>query len=175
MQTEGRKGFPVALLGTAVITLALDQLSKALIRILLPQGEAVSLGGFGEIRQLRNPGTAFGIIEGRSWPLFLASIAVFVILVAVLWRWGGPGTAAFQVGLGLIIGGALGNIIDRIALGAVVDFVDLGFWPMRSWPVFNLADLAIVAGVGMILIIVVKDSFKRPRQLEVGDSTPPED
>lgn len=172
MQTEGRKSFPVTLLGTVLITLALDQLSKALIRILLPQGEVVSLGGFGEIRQLRNPGTAFGIIEGRSWPLFLASIAVFVILVIVLWRYGGPGSAAFQVGLGLIIGGALGNIIDRIALGAVVDFIDLGFWPMRSWPVFNLADLAIVVGVGMILVIVLKDSFRKPSPLEEGGKDP---
>jgi len=172
VQTEGRKGFPVTLLGTALITLAFDQLSKALIRVLLPQGQILSLGGFGELRQLRNPGTAFGIIEGRSWPLFLASIAVFVVLVVVLWRWGGSGSAAFQVGLGLIIGGALGNIIDRITLGAVVDFVDLGFWPLRSWPVFNLADLAIVAGVGMILIIVIKDSFKKPLLPEEGGQDP---
>jgi signal peptidase II len=172
VQTEGRKGFPVTLLGTALITLVLDQLSKGLIRVLLPRGEVVSLGGFGAIRQLRNPGTAFGIIEGRSWPLFLASIAVFAVLVVVLWRWGGPGSAAFQVGLGLIIGGAIGNIIDRIVLGAVVDFVDIGFWPMRSWPVFNLADLAIVVGVGMILIIVVKDSFRKAPPLEEGGRDP---
>jgi len=153
-------------LGTAFAALAVDQLSKALVRIFLPQGKSLLLGGFGELQQLRNPGTAFGIIEGRSWPLFLTSIAVFVVLIVVLWRWGGPGSAFFQVGLGLIIGGALGNIIDRIALGAVVDFIDLGFWPMRSWPVFNFADLAIVIGVGMTLIVVIKDSFtKQPQEV----------
>jgi signal peptidase II len=161
VQDKGRKGLPVTLLVTALITLVLDQSSKALVRILLTQDKTVSLGGFGELRQLRNPGTAFGIIEGRSWPLFLASIAVFIVLVLVLWHWGGPGSAIFQAGLGLIIGGAVGNIIDRIALGAVIDFIDLGFWPMRSWPVFNLADLAIVVGVGIILIVVIKDSFVR--------------
>lgn len=160
MQTEGRKGFPVTLLVTALVTLAADQLSKALVRIFLAPGEVISLGGFGKLTQVRNPGTAFGIIEGRSWPLFVASIVIFFILVAVLWRWGGPGTALFQVGLGLIIGGAVGNIIDRIALGAVVDFIDLGFWPMRSWPVFNLADLAIVIGVGITLVMVIKDGFR---------------
>lgn len=165
VQTKGRKGLPVTLLVTALVTLAIDQLSKALIRIFLPSGEEILMGGFGKLVQVRNPGTAFGIIEGRSWPLFLVSIAIFFILVLVLWRWGGPGSAFFQLGLGLIIGGAVGNIIDRIALGAVVDFIDLGFWPMRSWPVFNLADLAIVAGVGITLIIVIKDSFARkPRQ-----------
>jgi signal peptidase II len=164
MQTEGRKGLPVALLVTALATLAIDQLSKALVRVFLPCGEEISLGGFGKLVQVRNPGTAFGIIEGRSWPLFLASIVIFFVLVVVLWRWGGPGTVFFQAGLGLIIGGAVGNIIDRIALGAVVDFIDLGFWPMRSWPVFNLADLAIVIGVGITLIIVIKDGFRREPQ-----------
>lgn len=164
MQAKGRKGLPLTLLATASITLALDQLTKALVRIMLPEGKTVSLGGFGDLRQLRNPGTAFGIIEGRSWPLFLASIAVFAVLVLVLWRWGGPGSKVFQAGLGLIIGGALGNIIDRSVLGAVVDFIDLGFWPMRSWPVFNLADLAIVVGVGIILVVVIGDSFKKKPQ-----------
>jgi signal peptidase II len=159
VQKERRKGFPVALAVTATVSLAIDQASKALIRVFLPTGDSLSLGGFAEIRQVRNPGTAFGIIEGRSWPLFLASIAVFFVLILVLWRWGGPGTAFFQVGLGLIIGGAVGNIIDRIALGEVVDFIDLEFWPMGSWPVFNLADLAIVAGVVITLIIVIKSSF----------------
>jgi len=164
VQTEGRKGFPVTLLVTTLITLAIDQLSKALTRIYLPSGESVSLGDFGKLYQVRNPGTAFGIIQGRSWPLFLVSIVVFFVLVLVLWRWGGPGSAFFQAGLGLIIGGAIGNIIDRIALGAVVDFIDLGFWPMRSWPVFNFADLAIVIGVGMTLIVVIKESFRREPQ-----------
>ena len=164
MQTEGRKGFPVTLLVTTLITLAIDQLSKALTRIYLPSGESVSLGDFGKLYQVRNPGTAFGIIQGRSWPLFLVSIVVFFVLVLVLWRWGGPGSAFFQAGLGLIIGGAVGNIIDRIALGAVIDFIDLGFWPMRSWPVFNFADLAIVIGVGMTLIVVIKESFRREPQ-----------
>lgn len=164
MQTKGRKGFPVTLLVTTLITLAIDQLSKALTRIYLPSGESVSLGDFGKLYQVRNPGTAFGIIQGRSWPLFLVSIVVFFVLVLVLWRWGGPGSAFFQAGLGLIIGGAIGNIIDRIALGAVVDFIDLGFWPMRSWPVFNFADLAIVIGVGMTLIVVIKESFRREPQ-----------
>ncbi len=165
MQAEGRKGLPVTLLVTVLLTLAMDQLSKGLARIFLGQDKVVSLGGFGELRQIRNPGTAFGLIEGRSLTLFLGSVAVFVVLIVVLWRWGGPGSAVFQAGMGLIIAGAVGNIIDRIALGAVIDFIDLGFWPMRSWPVFNLADLAIVLGVGIVLVLVIRDSVRqRPRE-----------
>ncbi len=149
-------------MATALITLAVDQLSKALIRIYIPVGEkSLSLGGFGEIRQVRNPGTAFGIIQGRSWPLFVVSIVVFVLLLAVLWKWGRREAIMFQIGLGLIIGGALGNIIDRVSLGAVVDFIDLGFWPMKSWPVFNLADLAIVIGVVITMIMVIREGWKR--------------
>ena len=109
-----------------------------------------------ELRQVRNPGTAFGIITGKPWPLFLVSVVVFSLLVLVLWRWGRPGGTVFQVGLGLIIGGALGNIIDRIFLGEVVDFIDFGFWP-----VFNFADTAIVVGVGITLVIVARQSWKK--------------
>jgi len=141
---------------TALVTLALDQISKAVIRIYLEPGTTLSWGGFIKIRQIRNPGTAFGIISGKPWPLFVVSVVVFFLLLVVLWRWGGPGSTLFQAGLGLICGGAVGNIIDRVALGEVVDFIDLGFWP-----VFNLADLAIVVGVGITLIIVVKESWKK--------------
>ncbi|MDI6829910.1 MAG: signal peptidase II [Actinomycetota bacterium] len=165
MQAEGRKGLPLTLAAAFLAALALDQASKAMVRALLPQGERVVSLSFIKLRQVRNPGTAFGIIQGRSWPLFLASIAVFAVLLLALWRWGRPGGRLFQAGLGLIMGGAVGNIIDRIALGAVVDFIDVGFWP-----VFNLADTAIVVGVGMVLLSVIMDTSRtRPgREREKG-------
>lgn len=145
---------PLTLFATALITLVMDQLSKAIVRIHLPLGETVSLG-FLEFRQVRNPGTAFGLITSKAWPLFVVSIVLFFVLILVLWKWGGPGSRVFQMGLGLIIGGALGNIIDRLTLGEVVDFIDVGFWP-----VFNIADIAIVAGVGIVLVIVAKQTWK---------------
>lgn len=154
MQAEGRKGFPLTLAVTSLATLVLDQASKATVRIWLPQDSEGFSFSFIRVHQVRNPGTAFGIIQGRSWPLFLASIAVFSVLLLVLWWWGGPGGRLFQAGLGLIIGGAIGNIIDRVVLGAVVDFIDVGFWP-----VFNLADTAIVIGVGLVILLVVKEAL----------------
>lgn len=153
MQTEGRKGAPLTLLVTAFITLACDQISKSIIRIYMPRGEYISLGFF-KITHARNPGTAFGLITGKPWPLFAASIAIFFLLLIVLWWWGGPGSIFFQVGMGLIVGGAVGNIIDRILQGSVVDFIDFGFWP-----VFNLADMAIVIGVIITLFIVIKETW----------------
>lgn len=155
MQAKRGKGIPLTLVVTALITLAADQLSKAAVRLHLPLGETVDLAVF-RLQQVRNPGTAFGIISVRSWPLYIASMAVFCLLVLLLWWLGRPGTTSFQAGLGLIVGGAAGNIIDRIALGAVVDFIDF-----RIWPVFNIADLAIVTGVVITMIIVIRDAWSK--------------
>jgi signal peptidase II len=156
VQTKRGKSVPVTLLVAALIALVVDQLSKAIVRIYLPSSTSVSIDGFLRLQQVRNPGTAFGIIRGESWMLFLGSIVVLLVLLLALWKWGEPGSHLFQVGLGLIIGGAIGNIIDRIVLGEVVDFIDF-----KIWPVFNIADFAIVVGVLITMIIVLKDSLKK--------------
>jgi signal peptidase II len=156
VQAKRGKSVPVTLLVAASIALVVDQLSKVVVRIYLPSNTSVSIDGFLRLHQIRNPGTAFGIIKGQSWLLFLGSILVLLVLLLALWKWGGPGSRLFQVGLGLIIGGAIGNIIDRIVLGEVIDFMDF-----RIWPVFNVADLAIVVGVAITMIIVLKDSLKK--------------
>lgn len=154
MQAERREGSPLILLASALLVLAMDQTSKALVRIFLPAGESVDLGLF-RLRQVRNPGTAFGLLHGRSTALFIASIAALTVLLLALWWWGRTRSGLFQVFLGLIIGGALGNIIDRILLGEVVDFIDL-----RFWPVFNLADTAIVVGVIYAIAVILVDTWK---------------
>ncbi|MBC7254135.1 MAG: signal peptidase II [Actinobacteria bacterium] len=139
---------------TAAAALAADQASKALVRCFLPPGKTLDLHLLA-LRQVRNPGTAFGLIRGQSLPFFLGSVALLLVLVLVLWRFRGEEGRAFTAALGLIIGGALGNIIDRISLGAVVDFIDL-----RFWPVFNLADTAIVLGVGIALVLVIREVWR---------------
>ncbi len=160
MQAERRKDLPLTPTFAALAALALDQLSKALVRAYLPPGKTVSIW-FLDLRQARNSGIAFGIFPEMPWFLFILGTAVLVALVLVLWRWGRPGGAWFCAGLGLIIGGALGNIIDRIALGEVVDFIDFGFWP-----IFNIADTAIVVGVGIIMFIVAARSFREAKERE---------
>lgn len=138
---------------SALVVLALDQASKALVRTVLPTGKSIDLWVL-LLRQVRNPGTAFGLLRGKSPALFLASIAIFAVLLLALWRWGKTGSRLFQVAMGLIIGGALGNIIDRICLGEVVDFIDL-----RFWPVFNFADTAIVIGVILAIAVILVDMW----------------
>ncbi len=138
----------------AAAALAADQASKALVRWLLPRGKKLSLGPFA-LRQVRNPGTAFGLIQGGSTAFFLASVALLLVMVAVFWRLRRGEGRGLAVALGLIIGGALGNIVDRLSAGAVIDFIDL-----RFWPVFNLADTAIVVGAGIALFLVVRDVWR---------------
>lgn len=154
---QGRGGAPVTagsrprlLLATsAAIALAADQVSKTIALATLVPGERVDLLGslFGWLL-VRNSGGAFSILPGGGALLSLLTAAI-VVVVAV---WGYR-SGEFPAAFGLIIGGGLGNLADRIlrspgaGRGSVVDFIDLGFWPT-----FNLADVAITTGVGLLLL-----------------------
>lgn len=140
--------FPLALAGT----LAADQLSKALVRAWLPPGEFVKvLGEFLLLKQERNPGIAFSLFADGNNALIIALTSLLVALVAAYAFWARAGGRMAQAGLGMICGGALGNIIDRMACGKVIDFLDF-----RFWPVFNLADAAIVAGVALFVAAALR-------------------
>lgn len=106
-----------------------------------------------------NTGTAFGIGQGTSlWVLIGIALAISAWLLWLLSRAVKPAEA---IGLGLVIGGALGNVLDRIRLGSVRDFIDV-YWRSLHWPAFNLADVAIVCGLSLFLFFH-KDA-DRPRQ-----------
>ncbi|MGQ9476456.1 MAG: signal peptidase II [Actinomycetota bacterium] len=148
--------------------LAADQAAKALVHAFLPPGKSVNLGIF-VLRQVRNPGTAFGLIRGGPLPLFLGSVALLLVFTLVIWRFHRGGGRRLPVALGLIIGGALSNIIDRIFLEGVVDYIDL-----RFWPVFNLADVAIVVGAGLALLVAVREVWSEGRKsAEKTEEDPP--
>lgn len=138
-----RVGF---LFGTAVI---IDQVTKLIVRKLMDIGESYTvLGQFLRITYVENPGIAFGIRVGNG-SLFtilslLASVGVIVYLITH-WDEG----IGVKGSLALILGGAFGNLIDRIVYRQVVDFIDVGIKNIR-WPVFNLADSAVV--IGMVIL-----------------------
>jgi signal peptidase II len=141
------------LLGVGAATLAIDQVTKAWAVAELGDGRAIDLVGSLRLRLVLNYGAAFSLTDGRG-PLI--SILALVV-VALLLRTGRHATRpAMAVSLGLIVGGALGNLVDRafregdgLLGGGVIDFVDL-----QWWPVFNVADSAIV--VGAILLFVLQ-------------------
>ncbi len=147
----------VLLAGIAAGVLALDVLTKVLAVATLEDRPPVELlGGAIYLVLLRNPGAAFSMATGYTWVLTIVALVVVAVIVRIARRLASPGWA---IGLGLVLGGALGNLTDRLfrypgpLSGHVVDMVAL-FAPDGSvWPVFNAADSGIVCG-GILLVLM---------------------
>lgn len=137
----------------AITILVVDQLSKAWIRATLPHGAELPLWpGWVHLSHVLNRGAAWGMLSGQR--VFLIGVTLIVIVVVSLWARDivQRGTLA-RVGLGLVLGGAVGNLIDRIRFGAVTDFIDLDTpiaW-LQTFPVFNVADSALTIGVTLLI------------------------
>jgi signal peptidase II len=143
-----RVGNIFGIFGIAVI---LDQTTKALIRVMIDIGDTKAvIGQVVRITYVENPGIAFGIRVGNGFVFTLLSILASIgVVVYLITHWDeGNGVKS---GLALILGGACGNLIDRILYRQVVDFIDVGINEFR-WPVFNVADSAVV--VGMIIFFI---------------------
>ncbi len=134
-----------AAVGAAV--LALDQLSKAHVRADFAIGESTPLvDGFISLTRVHNTGAAFGIFPGRQYLLAAISVVVLVAIAVYVVR-ARPSNTLVRWGLTLVTSGALGNLIDRVLLGGVTDFFDLGWFP-----VFNVADIALDVGVALLVV-----------------------
>ena len=138
---------PLLLLVTvAGAVVALDRWTKLLAAARLPYNEPVPvLGEFVRLTYTRNSGVAFGIGQGTGFPYYLFSIVAAIAIVTMFVR-RRVHTGQRQLALALILGGALGNLWDRITAGEVIDFIEVGTrrW---YWPVFNVADSAVSIGV----------------------------
>jgi signal peptidase II len=134
------------LAAVAGAVLTIDQWTKALATANLPhRGPVPLLGSLVQLTYTRNSGVAFGLGAGTNFPFWLFSVAAVVVIVGLFLARRVHGTRT-QVALSLILGGALGNLVDRVAAGTVVDFILLS-WRGWDFPVFNLADSAVTAGV----------------------------
>lgn len=137
----------LSILLIAAFVVLIDQMAKDAVTATLGDGRVVSLpGGLVRLDYTRNTGAAFGIFP--SGGALFAGIAIIVgaTILAYAWKFS-DASPLVGVALGLVLGGAVGNLVDRVHLGYVVDFIDL-----RWWPVFNLADSAIVLGVGLLML-----------------------
>lgn len=138
----------------SAVVLIVDQCSKLIADSLLQFNQPVPLLPFLDLRMVYNPGAAFSFLSDASgWQRwFFVGLTLLVSLVLVVWlRRLSAGQARLAVALSLILGGAAGNLIDRVVYGHVIDFIDLyyGDW---HWPVFNLADSAISLGAGLLIL-----------------------
>ncbi|MGE5308456.1 MAG: signal peptidase II [Deltaproteobacteria bacterium] len=134
--------------------LVLDRITKIAAEHALAVGQSVPvIKGVFHFTLVHNTGAAFGLF--KNWVLLLAlvSACVLVLLWLTLVRAGkNPHLASYRIPLSLVFGGALGNLIDRLFLGYVIDFLDL-----RVWPVFNIADSAITIGAVLLAILLIRE------------------
>jgi signal peptidase II len=148
----------IALVLVAVAAIAADQLTKHIVSSRLALDEEIDVLGPFSIHHVQNSGIAFG--------LFASATAIVILLTGIAIAWmliffarSGARHPVLPVALGLVIGGSVSNLVDRVRLGHVTDFLDL-----KWWPAFNLADSFIVVGVGILLaVLVLADRAHRPR------------
>jgi signal peptidase II len=146
---EQRTGLLVAL-GLALGVFLLDQGTKALVEGSIGPGESIIvIPGFLSITHIRNDGGAFGILGGSPLVLLIGSVVAVVIVLWMLLA--GRPSRLTNLGCGLILGGAAGNLVDRLSTGEVTDFVHFSFWY-----VFNAADAAITVGVATLLVSALR-------------------
>jgi len=138
-----------------LLVVALDQLTKALVRARLPRNSSVIvIPGFMDFTHVTNTGAAFGILNNVDFPfkaVFVSIVAMgALVAVGVYAASLAHHQLAARIGLALIIGGAAGNLIDRAIVGSVVDFVDV-YWRAHHFWAFNVADSAITIGVSVMI------------------------
>jgi len=145
--------------GVAAVVLAADQITKAWLTSFLAPGQSVDVvGDLVRLVHGQNAGGLFGLFQGQALPFGLISFVVVGIIVAYHARSGR--NPYLSITLGLLLGGALGNLVDRLRLGYVVDFVDAGLGSVR-WYTFNVADAAISCAILLLLAASVWPSVAR--------------
>jgi signal peptidase II len=147
----------------ATLTLIADRVTKTTIANNLPLYESwyppvPFLKRLFIFTHTTNTGAAFGLFP-KQGALFI--IIAFVVITAIIYYHHHlpNGYSLVRLALGLQLGGALGNLIDRLRQGYVTDFVDLEFWPLQDWALFNLADSAIVVGVGLLALTMLREDI----------------
>lgn len=154
-----RKRDVLILPATAALVLLVDQVTKHLVMTRLAEGQSWDivpwLAPFVRITYVTNTGAAFGLFPQGGG--FFAVIAVIVIVAIILYYHSLPdGQWLLRVALGLQLGGAIGNLMDRLRYEwSVVDFIDFNFWPLHNWPISNLADVSVVAGVTLLALMML--------------------
>ena len=155
-----RSGFYLWIAGAIV---ALDQVAKALVDRYLELHESHTIvEGLARLTHVQNRGAAFGILSDADLPyqsVLFSVVSIFALGAIAVYAWKLPVTSLLpRAALALIMGGAVGNLLDRMRLGYVIDYVDV-YWGRHHWPAFNVADSAISVGVALLVL----DILRRPQ------------
>jgi len=141
---------------TAAIIMTADQVTKYMIVQRVPENTSIEIiPGLFSITHIRNTGMAFGLFQGYTGILTIISIVAIILIIALksILR---LNSTFYNICLGAVLGGALGNLIDRFLAGEVTDFINV-----RFIPVFNIADSSIFIGFSLIIILILKEYFKQ--------------
>lgn len=163
---QGREpGRAMHWLWLSLLLLLVDQASKYLARVMLAYGENVPVTSFFNWTHRHNPGAAFSFLANAGgWQqTFLIGLALVISVLLVYWLWRSPRILSYRLALSVILGGALGNVMDRLRLGYVEDFLDFHYahW---HWPSFNLADVWIVVGAILFIWTEIRQSPDKRRR-----------
>lgn len=147
-------------LGTAVLVVALDQITKALVRTFIEPGAFWPDHWPVRLSHVTNSGAAFGILKDQTAFLIVTTL-IGLAAIYLYYRYPPFDHFVAPVAIGLMLGGAVGNLVDRVRVGEVTDFIDVGFWPS-----FNVADSAITVGIVVLLLGYLLFSGRPPPQAE---------
>jgi signal peptidase II len=154
------RGLTALLLGTTLVVIGIDQLSKYLVvRDLTENVPVTVISGVLQLRLIRNSGAAFSLATGSTWLFTVIATVVSAVIIRISRK---LGSRWWAVALGLLLGGALGNLLDRLlrapgfGRGHVVDWIEYLKFPFMSFPIFNLADSCIVVAACLIALLGVR-------------------
>jgi len=156
----------------AVLVVLVDQLSKRTVMAWLAEGQswdiAPWLAPIFRITHVTNTGAVFGLFRGWG-DFFIVVTAIVIVAIIVYYHQLPDGQWLMRVALGLQLGGAIGNLVDRLRQGFVVDFIDLNFWPLREWPVFNLADTSLVTGTILLALFMIQEEWREREKRQAAE------
>jgi signal peptidase II len=166
----------VILLGLTSIVIVLDQITKYWIHNNYRLGETLSvISGFFSLTYVRNTGAAFGLLAHADpafrVPFFVVVPIVALIAIGYIFRRISDSDIKLSVALSLVIGGAIGNLIDRVVFGFVIDFLDFHWRYRYHFPAFNVADIAICVGVGILMLDLLRQDTTPPGKANPDVST----
>ena len=151
-----------------VLIVAADQLTKWLAVVYLKSGEVAEvIPGVLHFKYLENDGAAFGMLDNARWVFMVLSTVAIVALLVFLWRFP-PKSLLCRVSVVFLIGGGIGNMIDRCLLGYVVDFIDFCAFPEIWRYVFNVADAFVTVGTGMLMFYLIREMIRDAKKERLG-------
>ena len=149
----------------AIIGLVVDQLTKQYIDRSMRMFQSIPvIDGLFNITYVRNKGAAFSFLSHASWrlPFFIAISAVAAVVIVIAFNRLRDNQRMAQVSLAMIFSGAVGNLIDRVRQGEVVDFLDV-YWRTHHWPAFNVADSLICVGVALLALDMLREEQRQKK------------